>query len=42
MNMSQKFVLFAFNGDKMCFINVILNDLDLQKKGFNIKVVIEG
>jgi hypothetical protein len=40
--MAQKFVLFAFNGDSMCFIHVILNALDLKQKGFNVKVVIEG
>jgi len=40
--MAQKFVLFAFNGDPMCFIHVILNALDLQQKGFEVKVVIEG
>ncbi|MHA1146091.1 MAG: DsrE family protein [Candidatus Helarchaeota archaeon] len=37
-----KFALFAFNGDPMCFIHVILNALDLKEKGHDVAVVIEG
>ena len=40
--MSKKFALFAFNGDPMCFIHVILNALDLKKKGYEVKVIVEG
>ena len=40
--MSEKFALFAFNGDPMCFIHVILNALDLNKKGYEVKVIVEG
>jgi hypothetical protein len=40
--MNQKFALFAFNGDPMCFIHVILNALDFKKKGFEVKVIVEG
>jgi hypothetical protein len=40
--MGEKFALFAFNGDPMCFIHVILNALDLQAKGFEVKVIVEG
>jgi hypothetical protein len=40
--MSKKFALFAFNGDPMCFIHVILNALDMNKKGFDVKVIVEG
>ena len=29
--MKKKYALFAFNGDPMCFIHVILNALDLMK-----------
>ena len=38
----KKFALFAFNGDPMCFIHVLLNTLDLEKHGNSVKLVIEG
>lgn len=37
-----KIVLFVFNGDPMCFIHVLLNALDMQAKGYESKIVIEG
>jgi len=37
-----KFALFAFNGDPMCFIHVILNALDMKVKGHDVKVIVEG
>ena len=40
--MVKKYVLFAFNGDPMCFVHVILNALDLNKKGYDVRVVVEG
>jgi len=38
----KKFALFVFNGDPMCFIHVLLNALDMKKKGYDGKIVIEG
>ena len=38
----EKVVLFAFNGDPMCFIHVMLNALDFNERGFEVKVVLEG
>jgi hypothetical protein len=38
----QKSALFAFNGEAMCFMHVLLNALDMHAKGFEVKVVIEG
>jgi hypothetical protein len=38
----DKVVLFAFNGDPMCFTHVLLNALDFNDRGFEVKVVIEG
>ena len=38
----KKIVLFAFNGDFMCFIHVLLNALDMKEKGHEVKIVIEG
>jgi hypothetical protein len=34
--------LFAFNGDPVCFIHVLLNALDMNEKGYDIKLIIEG
>lgn len=38
----RKFALFAFNGDPMCFVHVLLHALDLREKGYETKLVIEG
>ncbi|MGM0596885.1 MAG: cytoplasmic protein [Myxococcota bacterium] len=38
----KKIVIFAFNGEKMCFIHVLLNILDFYPKGYDTKLVIEG
>jgi len=38
----KKVALFAFNGEFMCFIHVLLNALDMSEKGFDVKVIIEG
>ena len=38
----KKFALFAFNGELMCFIHVLLNALDMAAKGHEAQIVIEG
>jgi len=38
----KKMALFVFNGDPMCFIHVLLNALDMKKKVYEVKVIIEG
>ena len=38
----RKFALFAFNGEPMCFAHVLLNALDLDAKGYQVKLIIEG
>ena len=38
----EKIALFAFNGDPMCFIHVLLNALDFSSKDYEIKLVVEG
>lgn len=38
----KKFALFVFNGDPMCFIHVLLNALDMNAKGHETKIIIEG
>jgi hypothetical protein len=29
----KKAALFAFNGESICFVHVLLNGLDMKKKG---------
>lgn len=38
----KKVVLFVFNGDPMCFIHVLLNALDMNERGYEAKIVVEG
>ncbi len=41
--MSQKkIVLFAFRGDPLCFVHVLLNGIDLHERGKEGLIVIEG
>lgn len=38
----KKVALFAFNGESMCFIHVLLNALEMKGKGYEVKLIIEG
>ncbi len=38
----QKVVLFAFRGDPLCFVHVLLNCLDLKQRGQECLIVLEG
>ncbi|PIE70880.1 MAG: cytoplasmic protein [Deltaproteobacteria bacterium] len=38
----KKSALFVFNGDPMCFVHVLLNGLDLNARGEDVAVIIEG
>jgi hypothetical protein len=38
----NKTVLFAFRGDPMCFVHVLLNGLDLAERGMEGRIIIEG
>lgn len=38
----EKFALFPFNGEMMCFVHVLLNALDMKKKGHEVAIVVEG
>ena len=40
--MTQKVGLVAFNGELMCFAHVLLNALDMEKKGYDVKIIMEG
>jgi hypothetical protein len=38
----KKVALFAFNGEMMCFIHVLLTAVDMHERGHDVKIVIEG
>ncbi len=38
----EKIAMFVFRGDPMCFIHVLLNGLDMHRKNYDIKIIIEG
>ncbi len=38
----KKMAFFAFNGESMCFVHVLLNALDMKARGYDVRVVIEG
>ncbi len=38
----KKVALFAFNGESMCFVHVLLNALEMKDKGYEVKLIIEG
>lgn len=38
----KKFAIFAFKGEPMCFVHVLLNAIDMKNKGIEAKIVIEG
>jgi len=38
----NKTIIFAFRGDPMCFVHVLLNGLDLAERGMEGKIIIEG
>ena len=40
--MKQKVAIFAFNGEPMCFVHALLNTLDMQTKGYDVTLIIEG
>ena len=36
------YCLYAFNGELMCFVHVLLNALDMADKGTEVSIVFEG
>lgn len=38
----NKVALYAFNGDPMCFVHVMLYALDFHARGVEVKIVMEG
>lgn len=39
---TKKIMIFAFRGDPLCFIHVLLNALDLHERGMAGAIVMEG
>ena len=39
---NSKIAIFAFRGDPVCFVHVLLNALDLHGKKQEVKIVLEG
>lgn len=38
----EKIAFFPFKGEKMCFMHILLNALDLHEKGVPVKIIMEG
>lgn len=38
----NKIIFFAFRDNPLCFVHVLLNSLDMAKKGMEGKIVLEG
>ena len=38
----KKAAIFAFKGNPVCFVHVLLNAIDLHNKGHEVKVILEG
>lgn len=38
----SKVLFYAMRGEKMCFLHVLMNALDLREKGHEVKVIFEG
>lgn len=37
-----KVALFAYNGEEMCFVHVLLQAIDYQERGWEPRIVVEG
>ena len=37
-----KTAIFAFRGDPVCFVHVLLNSIDIHERGGEVKIVLEG
>lgn len=38
----KKYLFYAMEGEKMCFMHVLMNALDLEEAGHEVKIVFEG
>ncbi|MDI9471516.1 MAG: hypothetical protein GX260_02795 [Tissierellia bacterium] len=40
--MSKKYLIYAMQGEKMCFLHALMNAKQLKAKGHEVKIVLEG
>lgn len=40
--MERKYLFYAMKGEEMCFMHVLLNALDLEGEGYEVKIVFEA
>lgn len=38
----KKYLFYVMQGQKMCFVHVLLNAMDLQESGHEVKIIFEG
>lgn len=38
----KKYLFYAMRGQKMCFVHVLLNAMDLHEAGHEVKIIFEG
>ena len=38
----SKIAMFSFKGEAMCFVHVLLNAVDMNDRGYDVKIIIEG
>ncbi|MDD4112448.1 MAG: hypothetical protein PHC56_05395 [Herbinix sp.] len=38
----KKYLFYGMTGQKMCFVHVLLNALDLKSTGNEVKIIFEG
>lgn len=38
----KKFLFYGMTGDKMCFLHILMNALDLTAAGMEVKLIFEG
>ncbi len=40
--MSKKYLIYAMQGEKMCFLHALMNARQLKAKGHEVRIVLEG
>lgn len=38
----KKILYYAMTGEKMCFLHILMNALDLKSDGYEVKIIFEG
>ena len=40
--MKEKYLFYAMQGEKMCFMHLLMNVIDLHESGHEVKIIFEG